>query len=140
MPVLTAGVAGGVPYYTMPYVEGESLRARIARHSPGDRIPTAVAINVLRDVGRALVHARGVIHRDIKPENILLSEDAAVVADFGIAKALDAARATAQRSPSGVTITAHGAMLGTPAFRAARQRCERASALVGARSTANAVI
>ena len=84
VPVLTTGVADGLPYYTMPYVRGESLRARVR---DGEPIPRRHAISILRDLARALqyAHAEGVIHRDIKPEYILLSGDAAVVTDFGIA-------------------------------------------------------
>jgi serine/threonine-protein kinase len=117
VPILSAGVAGGVPYYTMPYVDGESLRARLAR----GRIPIADAISLLRDVARALAHAhaRGIVHRDIKPENVLLSDDAVVVADFGIAKAVDAART--QNAAGGVTLTQLGATLGTPAYMAPEQ-------------------
>jgi len=89
VPMLSAGDADGLPYYTMPFVRGESLRARI---SSGDDIPAAEAISILRDVARALsyAHSEGVVHRDIKPENILLSGGTAVVTDFGIAKALSA--------------------------------------------------
>ena len=75
----------------MPFVDGESLRARLAQRR---RLPIAEAMRILRDVARALAyaHAHGVVHRDIKPENILLSGGAAMVTDFGIAKALTASR------------------------------------------------
>ena len=75
----------------MPYVEGQSLRARIASQTP---FTIAECLSILRDVTRALGHAheRGFVHRDIKPDNILLSRGAAEVTDFGIAKALEAAR------------------------------------------------
>jgi serine/threonine-protein kinase len=123
VPVLTAGTAGGVPYYTMPYVEGQSLRARLDRLAPGDRAPVAEALAVLRDVARALAyaHARGIVHRDIKPENILLSDDAVMVADFGIAKAVDAARAQDARAAPDATLTRLGAAIGTPAYMAPEQ-------------------
>jgi len=88
VPVLTAGqTADGLPYYTMPFVSGESLRARMAR----GRLPLDEALRVPRDVAEALeyAHARGVVHRDIKPENVLLAGRSAVVADFGIAKAIE---------------------------------------------------
>lgn len=81
VPVLTTGVADGIPYYTMPYVRGESLRARM-KQAP--ILPRREALSLLRDVARALqyAHSEGVIHRDIKPENVLLSGDVAVVTDF----------------------------------------------------------
>ena len=84
VPVLSTGVADGIPWYSMPYVKGESLRARM--HELGT-LPRRQVISILRDLARALqyAHEEGVVHRDIKPENILLSGDAAVVADFGIA-------------------------------------------------------
>ncbi|MBU6367938.1 MAG: serine/threonine protein kinase, partial [Gemmatimonadetes bacterium] len=87
--VLTSGAADGVPWFAMPFVEGDSLRARLA----GGPVGESEAVGILRDVARALAYAhdRGVVHRDIKPDNILLSGDAAVVTDFGIAKAVTAA-------------------------------------------------
>src|SRR5262245_66684317 len=81
VPVLAAGDADGLPWYAMPYVRGESLRARLAR---GERVPLSQAVSILRDVARALEYAHGeqVVHRDIKPENILLSGNTAVGTDF----------------------------------------------------------
>src|SRR5688500_10070128 len=113
VPVLSAGQTDdGLPYFTMPFVSGESLRARIAR----GRLPIDEALRVLRDIAEALeyAHARGVVHRDIKPENVLLAGRNALVADFGIAKAMDAARAETGTA----ALTAGGPSLGTPASQA----------------------
>ncbi len=115
VPVLTAGDAGGLPYYTMPFVKGESLRARLAQGP----LPSSEAISVLRDVARALAyaHAEGVVHRDIKPENILLSGGAAVVTDFGIAKAISASRTLdGPGAEAGAVLTQTGSSIGTPAY------------------------
>jgi len=111
VPVHHAGATDdGLPYYTMPYVEGESLRHRLARGP----IDVAEAVSILRDVARALAyaHARGIIHRDVKPDNILISGGAAVVTDFGIAKAVSASRAPTRADP----LTQAGVSLGTPAY------------------------
>ena len=119
VPLLSAGEAGGFSYYTMPLVEGSSLRARVAyANAAGETIPLAEAISILKDVARALAyaHAAGVVHRDIKPDNILLSGGTAVVSDFGIAKAMDAARET-----NATTMTSPGTSLGTPGYMAPEQ-------------------
>ena len=97
VPVLTAGQAGSVMYYAMPFVEGETLRARLLREcARGARgLPLEDVVRILRDVARAMgyAHRQGVVHRDIKPENVLLSDDGVLVTDFGIAKAMtDAAK------------------------------------------------
>ena len=120
-----AGVLAGRPYYIMPYVDGESLRARLNRSGP---LPFIEAVRVLREVADALcyAHEQGVVHRDIKPENILLSREHAVVADFGIAKALlasqidETAKDTASGNTSG-TLTELGALVGTPAYMSPEQ-------------------
>ncbi|MFL5577829.1 MAG: protein kinase domain-containing protein [Gemmatimonadaceae bacterium] len=116
VPVLSAGVADGLPYYTMPYVEGESLRARMARTGP---LSVAEVARVLHDVAAALSysHERGVVHRDVKPDNILLARHHALVADFGVAKALSASAADAH---SGM-LTTLGLAMGTPAYMAPEQ-------------------
>lgn len=117
VPVLTAGEIDGLPYFTMPYVDGHSLRTLLVGDGP---LPISETISILRDVAKALAyaHKQGVVHRDIKPENVLLSEGSAVVTDFGIAKALAAARA---ESAVGGTLTEVGTSLGTPAYMAPEQ-------------------
>ena len=116
VPVLSAGTAAGLPYYTMPFVEGRSLRERLGREG---MLPIGDGVSILRDVARALAyaHSHGVVHRDIKPGNVLLSGGTAVVTDFGIAKAIGAAREAAGI----VTLTSEGMSLGTPAYMAPEQ-------------------
>ncbi len=122
VPVLSAGEAAGIPFYTMPWVRGDSLRARLAGGVP---IPLGEALGILRDVARALAyaHGEGIVHRDIKPENILLSHGAAVVTDFGIAKALAASlhAGPPEAGGAGPTLTRTGSALGTPAYMAPEQ-------------------
>jgi len=114
VPVLAAGVSDGLPYYTMPFIEGESLRAKIAHGGP---LPVNEVVRILRDTLSALsyAHEHGIVHRDIKPDNILLTDQHAVVADFGVAKALSAA------TNPGSSLTSLGVALGTPAYMAPEQ-------------------
>ena len=122
VPLLSTGSSGSLPYYTMPFVTGESLRARLAS---GTRLTVSQAVSILRDVARALsyAHAQGVVHRDIKPENILLSGGTAVVTDFGIAKALSASRTqdSAAAQAASTSLTQVGGSIGTPAYMAPEQ-------------------
>jgi len=112
VPIFSAGEAAGLFYYVMPYVEGESLRQRLLRER---RLPLEAALHITRDVADALAfaHAQGIIHRDIKPENILLSGDHAIVADFGIARAISAAGA--------LTLTQTGQSIGSPGYMSPEQ-------------------
>ncbi len=112
LPLYDSGEADGLLYYVMPLVEGESLRDRLDRER---QLPLEDALRITREVASALsyAHARGVVHRDIKPDNILLTAGEAVVADFGIARALDAA--------GGARLTATGVALGTPVYMSPEQ-------------------
>jgi len=112
--LLAAGESGALPYYTMPFIDGESLRARIDRLSA---LPIADVVRILRDVAGALAyaHEQGIVHRDIKPENVLLTRQHALVADFGVAKALSASMGQSD------TLTASGIALGTPDYIAPEQ-------------------
>jgi serine/threonine-protein kinase len=112
LPLHDSGVADGLLFYVMPYVEGDSLRNRLTREK---QLPLEEALHITREVADALswAHSRGVVHRDIKPENILLEDGHAVVADFGIARAVAAA--------GGEKLTATGVGLGTPAYMSPEQ-------------------
>jgi serine/threonine protein kinase/TolB-like protein/Tfp pilus assembly protein PilF len=116
VPLLTAGQADNLLYYTMPFVEGESLGARLAREG---ELPVHEAVRLLREVADALAyaHRQGVVHRDIKPANVLLSGGHARVTDFGVAKALTTA---AEAGPLS-RVTATGVALGTPSYMAPEQ-------------------
>src|SRR2546426_2732930 len=112
VPVFAAGEAAGLFYYVMPYLEGESLRHRLRRQR---RLPLDEALRIACDVADALgyAHGQGIIHRDIKPENILLSGDHAIVADFGIARAISAA--------GSLTLTQAGQQIGSPGYMSPEQ-------------------
>ncbi|HEY7393675.1 MAG TPA: serine/threonine-protein kinase, partial [Gemmatimonadaceae bacterium] len=111
VPLLSAGTCNGTPWYTMPLVQGESLRERLSREGA---MPANVVARLLRDVAEALAyaHGQGVVHRDIKPGNILLSGAHALVTDFGVAKAL--AASTSHHAYA----TGTGVAMGTPAYMA----------------------
>jgi serine/threonine-protein kinase len=113
VPLLTAGEADGLLYYTMPLIDGDSLRTRLAREG---ELPVAEVVRLIRDVVDALAcaHERGVVHRDIKPDNVLLSRNHGLVTDFGVAKALSEAT-------GGSSLTSAGVALGTPAYMAPEQ-------------------
>jgi eukaryotic-like serine/threonine-protein kinase len=111
VPVLSAGDLNGLPYYTMPFVEGESLRERLPRQGV---LPLDETLHILREVADALAyaHAQGVVHRDIKPDNILLSAGHALVTDFGVARALFDSRL----GPVADTLTRPGTTCGTAGY------------------------
>ena len=108
-----SGEADGLVFYVMPYVEGESLRDRLAREK---QLPIEDAVRIAREVAGALdyAHRHGIVHRDIKPENILLHDGSALVADFGIALAVS-------RSDGGTRMTETGMSLGTPHYMSPEQ-------------------
>jgi len=106
-----SGTTGGYLWFTMPFVEGESLRDRISRER---QLPIADAVRITREVALALdyAHRHGIVHRDIKPENILLIDGQAIVADFGIARALGG---------SNESLTSTGMIIGTPGYMSPEQ-------------------
>jgi eukaryotic-like serine/threonine-protein kinase len=113
LPILTAGSRDGLLYYITPYVAGESLRQRLLRDG---KLPPNDALRIFTEIADALAyaHQRRVVHRDIKPENILLSGDHALLADFGVARALEEAGA-------GQRLTATSTSVGTPGYMAPEQ-------------------
>jgi eukaryotic-like serine/threonine-protein kinase len=112
LPLFDSGTSEGVVYYVMPFVEGESLRDRLNRER---QLPIAEALGIAGDIAEALsyAHANGIVHRDIKPENILLEGNTAIVADFGIARAISVA--------AGERLTESGIIIGTPHYMSPEQ-------------------
>jgi len=119
LPLLDSGVAAERPYYVMPFVSGESLRQRLERER---RVPIVDALRITAQVADALAyaHAQGAVHRDIKPENIMLSGRHALVADFGIARAIRAA-ASSTTVADDSRMTRVGLLIGTPAYMSPEQ-------------------
>ena len=115
LPLFDSGDALGLLYYVTAYMEGETLRARMQK-SPDHQLPTGEALRFASEIADALdyAHARNILHRDIKPENILLNDEHALVADFGIARAI-------QLAAGEVALTDTGVALGTPAYMSPEQ-------------------
>jgi serine/threonine protein kinase len=118
IPLYDSGAVDGVPYFVMPFIEGESLRVRLRREG---RLPVADAVQIAGEVAEALefAHGRGILHRDIKPENVLLQAGHALVADFGVARALSGA--AADPPDTGERLTGRGFVLGTAEYMSPEQ-------------------
>ena len=113
VPLLSAGSAGDLLWYVMPFIEGESLRVKLAREG---ELPVKESLQIVREIADALsyAHDHGVVHRDIKPDNVLISGRHVMVTDFGVAKAVS-------ESTGGQSLTSMGLALGTPAYMAPEQ-------------------
>jgi eukaryotic-like serine/threonine-protein kinase len=120
VPLLASGEMRGLPYYTMPFVVGESLRHHLASNGP---LGVGEAVRLLRDIASALAHAHreGVVHRDIKPDNVMIAGGSATVLDFGVAKAVRDAAGSAEGGVKHSGLTSLGIALGTPAYMAPEQ-------------------
>lgn len=116
VPLLAAGGDGGLSYYVMPFMQGESLRSHLLRRG---EIPPGEAVRTLREVASALAfaHQNAIVHRDIKPDNVMITGGSAMVTDFGVAKALSVS--TADGDPN--ALTSLGIALGTPSYIAPEQ-------------------
>ncbi len=112
LPLYDSGQVDGLLYYVMPYVSGESLQDRLDRET---QLPIDAALAITRDIaaGLSYAHGQGLVHRDIKPGNILLDGDSAVLADFGIARAVDVV--------AGQEVTDSGMVIGTPEYMSPEQ-------------------
>jgi serine/threonine-protein kinase len=115
VPLLSAGESNGLPFFTMPFISGETLAVKLARTG---ELPVNETVRILRDVASALAyaHGEGIMHRDVKPGNVLISGGVAVVTDFGVAKAL-----SVSADSSATHLTSLGVALGTPAYMAPEQ-------------------
>src|SRR5712691_4412002 len=117
VPLFDSGAVDGCPFFVMPYIEGESLRRRLQREG---RLVIAEAVQIAGEIGEALefAHGREILHRDIKPENILLQGGHALVADFGVARALSEA---VDRDDAGERLTEQGLVIGTAEYMSPEQ-------------------
>jgi serine/threonine-protein kinase len=120
LPVLDAGEAPGLLYYVAPYIAGESLRERLDRET---RLAERDAVRIAVQIASALdyAHRHEILHRDLKPENVLLAHDRAILADFGIARAIARTRGRGSAGTSRTSLTATGFTLGTPAYMSPEQ-------------------